>query len=180
MQRRMQIYQTSQQSRHNLKLFWGMWLLTMLLLVAGSAAMAAAGDVVIDTTGPNTPVVVEWVSPTLNTDGTTLTDLDAFRLYWAFSTPAAYDTTRSVLIPDETLTEMTYPITVPGAIGEVVTVYLVLTAISLTGGESLYSNQISRTYKIIQTGPQPPTNLRFKTATISFVAEEGRTLVAMN
>lgn len=87
-----------------------------------------------------------WVAPTQNVDGTPLTDLDAFRVYYG-PEPRAYTSTLD--LPDETQTCHAFSVT-PGPH------YFAMTAIDADGNESAYSNEVLRT----EVGPpQPPVIL---------------------
>lgn len=91
---------------------------------------------------------LSWEAPTQNTDGTPLTDLAGYRIYWGTS-PGSY--TNSVQLDD------------PAALGYVVTDlsattwYFTATAFNESGIESSFSNVASKT--IGGAVPNPPSNL---------------------
>ena len=146
--------------------------LIALLFLSGSAFAATT-----DTFG-NSQMDIEWDAPTQNIDGSPLTDLDAYIIYWKFQ--VAGDYTESFQIDDETATDAVIDVVVPGAVGETVTVYIAAKAVNAQGQQSVYSNEITRTF-IIADGsiPMPPTNLRERIR-VTFRADgENKMLVAV-
>ena len=75
-----------------------------------------------------------WEAPASNTDGTELTDLAGYNLYYG-TEPGQYSQVRSVRDPSQT--ELELPVE-PG------TYYLAMTAYDMTGNESELSNEITR------------------------------------
>lgn len=75
--------------------------------------------------------VVSWAAPTQNTDGTPLTDLAGYKLYWGTS-PGEY--TGSIAIDNPGLTTYVVENLVPA------TYYFVVTAVNADGAESEKSN----------------------------------------
>jgi len=123
-----------------------------LLLFVPITAWSACPDPV-----PEDAVCVKWQAPTENTDGTPLTDLDSFTLYWGAESRSY---TESLAVADETQTEaLIQPIN-----GQV---YIAATASDAEGTESAYSNEILETAgSTIEPGP---TTLE---ASWSFAAEQ--------
>lgn len=92
-------------------------------------------------------VTLTWTAPTTNTDGTPLTDLAGYKLYYG----KVSGTYTSVITIVGNVT--TY--TVTGLLDG--TYYFVVTAYDAVGNESAYSNQVS--YTIDTLAPSRPGNL---------------------
>jgi hypothetical protein len=104
---------------------------------SGSIKMQAAALTQATATQPTTgSAILTWQPPTLNSDGTPLTDLTAFKLYWG-TTQGTYS--RSTTIANAAA--RTY--TVSGLASG--TWYFVVTALNAQGLESPYSNPWSKT-----------------------------------
>ena len=82
-----------------------------------------------------------WVAPTENVDGSALTDLDAFRIYYGI---ASRDYTQLIHLDDETLTCHSWTT----ADGDY---FIAMTALDVDGNESAYSNEVLKT-----EGTTPP------------------------
>lgn len=113
--------------------------LLVVLLFGCAEDNSSKPDVVIDP--PPGPTVgwlhLQWTPPTENTDGSVLTDLDGYNIYYGTS-PGFYDQTVAIL--NEGLTEYIVE-PVPGGF----TYYVVITAFNEAGSESEYSNMVSKT-----------------------------------
>jgi len=111
--------------------------LFVLLFVLCFAAIGFAAD-----------VTLTWQSPTTNSDGTPLTDLAGYKIYYG-NISGTYDKTKAVDVGNvltKTLInfcEGTY--------------YFVATAYDTSGNESVYSNEVSKTINI---APAAPTGLQ--------------------
>ena len=81
------------------------------------------------------PVSLNWVAPTENVDGSTLTDLAGYRIYWG-TTSRNY--TGMVDVPDTQTTSHTLDL----ASGDY---YVAMTALDQEGNESTYSNEVLKT-----------------------------------
>jgi hypothetical protein len=81
-------------------------------------------------------VTLNWVPPTENNDGSPLTDLAGFRVYWS-TTQGTYP--NSVTLDNAGLTAYVVENLVPG------TYYFVITALNTSGVESGFSNVASKT-----------------------------------
>lgn len=88
----------------------------------------------VDQTG-TLSTTLSWTAPTLNEDGTTLTDLSGYRIYWG-TTPGVY--TRSVTINEAGLTTYVVENLAPG------TYEFVATAFNSVGIESRYSSPATK------------------------------------
>ena len=97
-----------------------------------------------DTLGPFTitvdaislgSVTLDWTAPTLNEDGSALTDLAGYRLYWG---TAAGSYTQSVTINNPSVLTYTVDNLSPD------TYYFVVTAFDAAGTESRYSGMATR------------------------------------
>ena len=78
---------------------------------------------------------MSWTAPTLNEDGTTLTDLDGYKLYWG-TTPGNYP--NSVTIDNESVTTYIVDSLAPG------TYEFVATSFNTAGVESRYSGAATK------------------------------------
>ena len=81
-------------------------------------------------------VTLSWTAPTLNEDGTELTDLDGYWIYWG-TEPGVYP--NSERIDDETLTTWVIDNLLPG------TYEFVATSFNTAGVQSAYSNPATKT-----------------------------------
>jgi hypothetical protein len=100
----------------------------------GSINMQAAA---LSQSAPNGAATLTWQPPTTNTDGSTLTDLSAFKVYWS-TTQGTYSPTQSAQISSATRSH-----TVSGLARG--TWYFVVTALNTQGLESPYSNAWTKT-----------------------------------
>lgn len=80
---------------------------------------------------------INWLPPTESVDGSPLTDLAGFKIYWKTSQTAAY--TQHVIVGDEYTKSHTLSLTIDGN----TRLYIVMTAFDLEGNESIFSNEIS-------------------------------------
>jgi hypothetical protein len=80
-------------------------------------------------------VTLNWIPPTENDDGTTLMDLDGYRIYWG-TTPGNYP--NSVTIDNEGLTSYVVDNLAPG------TYEFVATSFNVAGVESVYSSPATK------------------------------------
>ena len=94
-------------------------------IVQGGVAHAEAGS-----------IAVSWNAPTTNTNGTPLTNLAGFKVYWG-TAPGNYTSSATIMNPGlatyvvDSLTPNTY--------------HFVVTAINSSGTESSFSNPVSKT-----------------------------------
>jgi len=107
----------------------------------GAATIGPFDITVTEPTGSPTPsppgsATLSWVAPTLNTNGTPLTDLAGYHIYYGTSTTRL---TQEIIL--NTASETTYVINNLAA----GTYYFVVTAVSSTGTESVQSNVASKT-----------------------------------
>ena len=79
------------------------------------------------------PIHVSWNAPTANTDGTPLTDLAGFQIYWGLSS-GNYGS--SVAVVDPNATTYTLCNFTPA------TYYFAMTAYAASGNQSSYSNEV--------------------------------------
>ena len=83
----------------------------------------------------NGSINLSWAAPTENVDGTPLTDLAGYRVYFG-NRPRAYDESREVTDPSATSTTIALPS------GDY---YVAMTALDQEGNESAYSNEVLKT-----------------------------------
>jgi len=79
--------------------------------------------------------VFSWTAPTKNTDGSNLTNLTGYKIYYGTS-PGNY--TQSVTVTGASTTSYTLPLS-PG------TYYFALTAVDSTGAESARTGELTKT-----------------------------------
>ena len=103
---------------------------------AGSINMQAAALSQAATLQPAGSAILTWQPPALNTDGSTITDLAAFKVYWG-TTQGSYS--QSTKISSATARTHTVTGLAKG------TWYFVVTALNSQGTESPYSNVWSKT-----------------------------------
>ena len=103
----------------------------------GGSASLAAFDLAVQaaTTGS---ALLTWMPPSQNTDGSALTDLAKYKVYWG---PTQGNYPNSTLINDPAATSYLVDNLVPG------TYFFVVTAVNTQGAESQFSNAAS---KIVQ------------------------------
>jgi hypothetical protein len=94
--------------------------LLIALVILFSVSIATAGD-----------ILLEWDAPTTNEDGTVLTDLAGYKLYYG-SAPGIYD--QNIDLGNITNTSQSLP---PGMY------YFAVTAYDTSGNESKYSDEVS-------------------------------------
>jgi hypothetical protein len=126
-----------------------------ILLAFLHPALALSGD-----------AELSWTAPTQNEDGTPLTDLAGFKIYWGTTQGGPYPT--SVDIPDPAQTTHTVTGLADG------TWYFVATAYNIGGTESQYSGEAS---KVLAT-PQPPVLVVIETTAYSVAKTENKFLLA--
>jgi Putative Ig domain len=101
-----------------------------------SSATLPAFTVTVAAGASSGSATLSWVAPTSRTDGTALTNLAGFRIYYG-TTSGSYP--NSISITNPKLTGYTIDALPPG------TYYFVTTAFDAFGNESAYSNPVSKT-----------------------------------
>ena len=104
----------------------------------GTTTVALAAFTITVTQVANGTATISWIPPTQNTDGTPLTDLGGYRIYYG-TDPGSLE--HRLDIPDRTITTRTVGGLTPG------TWYFAVTAVGSDGSESAYSTVAS---KVIQ------------------------------
>ena len=79
---------------------------------------------------------LNWTPPTENVDGTVLTDLEGYNVWYGFS-QGGY--TQSINVADNSATSFGFPV---NGIASGTSIYVVMTAYDLEGNESAYSNEV--------------------------------------
>lgn len=110
-----------------------------------------------------------WTAPTENEDGTPLTDLAGFKLYWGTTTG---DYPNSVDIPNPATTTYLVENLTPGVWRFVATAY------NEAGTESQYSNEAVKT--IVDTVPLPPGGLAAAGDSAYIIVQSDDTLVLLD
>lgn len=100
------------------------WAAIALTCIGWSIGTALAGT-----------AIVAGIAPTENTDGTPLTDLAAYKLYWRCGVGTGY--------PESSIYPPAFPLNVTG-LPDAGTCYFVATAINSLGRESVFSNESSK------------------------------------
>ena len=113
------------------------YVITFTILFLIHAATASAGS-----------TTLSWYPPTANEDGTPLTDLAGYKIYYG---TASRSYTQSIDVGNKTIQ------TVPN-LSEGVTYYFAATAYNTSQKESTYSNEISRTMSMPTPLPTPTPN----------------------
>lgn len=93
---------------------------------------------------PEDTVCIEWEAPTENVDGTPLTDLAGYNVFYGFSS-RQYGEPIPLMVPDATHLELSAEteIVIPAPSGGgVVDVYFAMTALDDDGNESELSNEV--------------------------------------
>jgi len=126
-------------------------LLAFLLLTPVTVFAACPDPIPVDT------ICLEWQAPTQNVDGTPLTDLAGFEVFWGLAS-GDFDQSRKIDIPDATQTEFTTPATpisipTPGPEGGDVPVFFVMTAYDDDGNVSAFSNEVGKIVTFLDTNP---------------------------
>jgi len=126
--------------------------LFLLLLMAGKAIAQEAPLLQI-----NGSTVLQWQAPTQNVDGSPLTDLAAYRVYWGLQ---ARNYTGQIEIPDDALTSWTLQFDALDPAN--LSWFFAMTALDADGNESAYSNEVRKdvTFTIIDNRPPMPPVLQ--------------------
>ncbi|MHC4708747.1 MAG: fibronectin type III domain-containing protein, partial [Planctomycetota bacterium] len=123
----------------------------MLMLMTVSLPLSAAD------------VTLNWTAPTTNTDGSPLTDLGGYKIYYG---PTSGNYTNNQDLPDPAASSATVTDLTAG------TWYFAVTAYNSTGQESDFSNEAS---KDILLTPSPPGSLTVANLTaFTIVKQENR------
>ncbi|MBI5192590.1 MAG: fibronectin type III domain-containing protein [Nitrospirae bacterium] len=108
---------------------------------------------------------LSWTAPTTNVDGTTLTDLSGYKVYYGTSSGTYNSTVDAGNVTTTNIINLT----------EMVTYYFVVTAYDTAGNESNYSNEVSKTIP----DSTPPTlsgiatsNITGSAATLTWTTDE--------
>ena len=134
---------------------WALFVALLIIAIFVAPLAFAQPAPLYTITGDTT---IRWVPPTENVDGTPLTDLAGYRVYWGEDAGGPYP--NQMDISDGSLTSSPVTFTLDHA-GQV-TWYFVMTAIDTDGNESAYSNEVAKTITVTITDnrpPAPPTQL---------------------
>src|SRR5262249_32768130 len=93
------------------------------------------GNAVASTTVTVRTAALSWTAPTQNTDGSALTNLAGYKVYWG---PSSRNYTQNASVNGASATSFTASLT-PG------TWFFATTAFDSTGAESAKSNEVSKT-----------------------------------
>lgn len=118
------------------------YVLATILALVGSAAYGACPDPLPDNT-----VCLTWQAPTENVDGSPLTDLAGYNVYYGSESRTYEDPIpiESATATDATLFSGEVSIVSPGPQGGDVEVYFAMTALDEEGNESAFSNEVLKT-----------------------------------
>ena len=123
---------TREQSSTHKNLLMATLLLVMSLFLIGCGDVASVEGI---GTGGSNSLMLSWVAPTTNEDGSTLDDLAGYKLYYG-TQPGQYS--QVITVGDFTTSEI-------GGLGSG-TYYLTVTAYDIYGNESNFSNEINHTF----------------------------------
>jgi hypothetical protein len=119
------------------------WLLFLVMLSGCGGGGKSSGNI-----PPANAAVLVWVAPETNVDGTPLTDLAGYKIYYGRSAGSYTDTVTipvesASCVESENTTQCSYTV---GGLGSGI-YYFVVTAYDLSGDESVYSNEASKDFK---------------------------------
>ena len=117
----------------------GLWKLVLFAVIV---------SVMLSTSVMAASVTLSWIAPTTNEDGSPLTDLGGYRLFYGATSGAYTDVV-------DVGNVLTYVWDVGEQEGN--TLYFNATAYDLNGNESIYNGEVSKTFPMI--APAPPTGL---------------------
>ncbi len=110
-------------------------ILTLLIAVAQNVQAADA--------------VLSWTAPTTNVDGSPLTDLAGYKIYWGLVS-GVYTQNKVLTVAQSSCTSApgitTCTNTITGFLADNKTWYFVVTAYDTSNNESAFSNQLSKTF----------------------------------
>ena len=109
----------------------------IVISVSDGTASAALAAFTLNVSSSTGNAVLTWTKPTLNTDGSTLTDLTGYKIYYGTSTGAM---TSSVSVSGADTLTTTIPSLTSGT-----TYYFAIASISAASGEGNQSNPASKT-----------------------------------
>ena len=115
----------------------------VITVTDGSASASLAPFSVVVNAIANSSVTLSWTAPTENEDGSTLTDLDGYKIYWG-TTPGSYP--ESVTIDNESITTYVVENIAPG------TYEFVATSFNQSGVESRYSSPVTKVVELAFVG----------------------------
>ncbi len=172
---------------------WGLrFIFCFMVLVLGTQiAIAADGDVCTvnpdgEAPGRSSCGDLEWTPPTQNVDGSPLTDLAGYVVYWRQDEPTFTNSTGQWPNLDLDASDVAYDVsvTVIGDYGDTVTVTYAVTAVDEQGNESAYSNEVSRAFLIVDDVFPMPPDLRLRVVAINWICRtptgSGCGLIALN
>ncbi len=119
-------------------------------LAAVGALAAGLFLALASSTASSAEVTLTWTAPTQNEDGTPLTDLAGYNIYYGCSASGDYPQTLSVPDPNATSVVVT-------GLPNATECYFVATAYNVPGEESQYSGEATVTTQ--PAAPNPPTDL---------------------
>ena len=107
----------------------------VITVTDGNDSASLASFAIVVNAIANTSVTLSWTAPTENEDGSSLTDLDGYKIYWG-TTPGSYP--ESVTIDNESITTYVVENISPG------TYEFVATSFNQDGVESRYSSPVTK------------------------------------
>jgi len=107
----------------------------VITVTDGSASASLTPFSIVVNAIANSSVTLSWTAPTENEDGSSLTDLDGYKIYWG-TTPGSYP--ESVTIGNESITTYVVENIAPG------TYEFVATSFNQAGVESRYSSPVTK------------------------------------
>lgn len=120
--------------------------LPSLLFGLAVGMIQGCGDGGVSGSDPATSIPVgvnsatlSWEKPTTNQDGSSLTDLAGYQIYYGQTTPVTRDNSQSILVWDQNETSYVVAELAPGIY------HFAVTAVDLLGNESPMSDEVSKT-----------------------------------
>jgi len=110
----------------------------------------------------NIDITLDWTPPTENVDGTALTDLQGYNVWYGFGS-GGY--TQSINIMDSGASSFTFPV---NGVASGTQIFVAMTAYDFEGNESAYSNEVSFGPFIESDVTAPAAPTVSGSATISF------------
>ena len=132
---------TSRQAEVPRKISHSLLLAATILFAAVGCAGEGGADPSASNSGPSglVPTTLSWQKPTTNDDGSSMTDLAGFQIYYSDETPVTTANSESIPILNPNQTSYVMWDLPPG------TYHFTVTAVNLQGGESSMSNEATKT-----------------------------------
>jgi hypothetical protein len=118
---------------------WRYWRFSCSALVLALTAGCGGGGGGSDSSVAAGSAALSWEKPTTNDDGSPMTNLAGYQIYYSQRTPVTTDNSQSASVLNPNKTSYVVADLTPG------TYYFTVTAVNLQGGESRMSNEAVKT-----------------------------------